>query len=208
MTIATTDPVAIRRTSVQKHWLEGGRAADIAIYLGESVTVVQADIRAIRSSLYEENKATLSEHTEQSVAILRRIVGELWDEYAMAPTTLIKVRVLEQIRRTEGDVAKLRGLLQGRTVVDVVTHVKMYDFKHDYPEIEENTIPGEARILGDGTPVEDDGPTSSPGQPVRPPIPESSPGTFEHLERPPYDDYEDVIPLADGTLLDMSDIPD
>lgn len=128
----------LRRQAIQEAWLNGRRISEIAFDLGLSIPTVSADITAFRKQLYEDNQATLSEHTEQSVTILRRSLFGLHN-LLKDPYLSVRERVLvyEQIRKTEETVAKMRGILVNKSVSDLIVEVKMYDFADKFPSIQE-----------------------------------------------------------------------
>jgi DNA-binding CsgD family transcriptional regulator len=127
------DLMVIRRQSVQEMWLKGNRPAEIAIELGVSTVTVHSDIRELRKQLYAESQVTLQEHAEQTVAVLRRLQTKLWLEYDIADTVKSRLSAMDQVRKSEEAVAKVRGLLTSKVIGDVVHHVKMYDFTDKLP---------------------------------------------------------------------------
>ena len=124
----------VRREKVQTLWLQGYRHAEIAEELHISLSQITGDIRATRNELYENNKASITEHTEQSVAILRLSQKKLWGLYEESDVVSVKVRILDEIRQLEIGVAKIRGLLTSRSIADVIHHVKLYDFEDSFPD--------------------------------------------------------------------------
>jgi DNA-binding CsgD family transcriptional regulator len=131
---SVVDKTTVRRQSVQELWLQGHRAPEISVELDCAVSTVITDIRSFRKDLYENNQASLQEHTEQTVAIFRKVESHLWDLFqdeGISPFQ--QAKLLEQIRRTEESVAKARGILQSRVIADVVHQVKLYDFTDSFP---------------------------------------------------------------------------
>ena len=201
------DTRTLRRDTVQRLWLEGNRPGEIALELEVSIATINSDIIAIRKSLYEESEANLQEHSEQSVAILRRMLPKLWHEYETCATSSMRIKALEQVRKTEEVIAKIRGVLSDKVIADVVHHHKLYDIdvsKMPKPIIEGALVEGQATEIAS---AEDD--TISEGHftdiPKTTDLPESAPDLQEQLERPEYDEDEltDVVALPNGDLVSL-----
>jgi len=178
MTTKTPKQIMIsnRRRNVQELWLEGNRPGEIALTLNLSISQVNADIKAVREELYEENQVAIQEHAEQSIAVLRRLEGRLWREIEASDNTSDRLKAFELIRKTEESIGKVRGLLSNRVVADVFHHVKMYDFEDGLPE--------PMIIDGDSKPLE------------AKKSPDSSKSTPEHLKKPEFDERD-----SSGTLM-------
>ena len=136
------DARMLRRREVADLWLKGYRQSEIAVSMDLSLSQVSGDIRAFRNELYRDSQATLQEHAEQTVAILRKVLARLWWEYSQAVKEGIRLKALEQIRKTEESIAKVRGLLSSKVIGDVFLNVKMYDFS--------DTLPDPPKALGEG----------------------------------------------------------
>lgn len=142
-----------RRQKVFELWLVGRTHMEIALEVGASLPQVAADVRDLRRELYHNNQATLSEHVEQTVVVLRRLESELWAEYDGAVDIGLRLKLLEQIRRTEETVAKSRGLLSDRVVGSITHHVvKHYDFQDRTPAAPDGGSP-HMLTAGEGIPA-------------------------------------------------------
>ncbi len=75
------DIALIHHQVVLEDWLAGYRPGEISVNQGLSIEQVHGAIRSIRKQLYEDNQATLAEHSEQSVAVFRRLQTRLWSEF-------------------------------------------------------------------------------------------------------------------------------
>jgi|TARA_Y100000310_G_scaffold309675_1_gene354035 DNA-binding CsgD family transcriptional regulator len=194
----------LRRHTIQEHWLQGRRVSEIAITMDLSIAQVASDLKRIREDLYSENKASLQEHAEQTVAILRKALGHLWDMFAElsydASDVSNNLKILEQIRKTEETVAKVRGLLTSRVIADVMHHVKMYDFEDTLPPAPQDK---QLSIVGEtGTIIEHDPVPAEVLKDIQPPPP-ASPG--KESERPDFDDIpsKKSVLLPNGVLIDL-----
>jgi hypothetical protein len=125
--------ITIRRRTVRELWLSGVRPGEIAIELGMTIAQVTGDIRVFRGELLEENKASIQEHAEQTVAIFRKVLGHLWDELEAAQLLGDRLKIYDLMRKVEESTAKVRGLLTSRVIADVRLTVKMYDFEDTLP---------------------------------------------------------------------------
>lgn len=134
--------IQTRVVQVQDLWLKGYQVMEIALELNMSAPLVRADILRIRDELYQSNKASLIEHVEQSVASFRKLLVHLWSEYEIAAQST-RIKLLEQIRKTEESIAKVRGLLTTKIQSDIVHHVKLYDFEDSFPK----PIEGQGHIV-------------------------------------------------------------
>ena len=147
------DIALIHHQAILEDWLSGYRPAEIAARQSISIELVHGGIRSIRKQLYEDNQATLSEHAEQSVSVLRRLQTRLWEEYEkVIDKGKAGLLLLDTIRKTEESIAKIRGVLQNRVIADVIHHVKMYDFQDKFPnENGRSSEPAETKILESGS---------------------------------------------------------
>jgi len=194
------DRATVRRQSVQELWLQGHRAPEISAELDCSVSTVIADIKSFRKELYENNQASLQEHTEQTVAVLRKVEAHLWDIFlSEGISPMQQSRLLEQIRRTEESVAKARGILQSRIIADVVHQVKLYDFKDNFPApIQNSTAP----VLQEATTV--DGDTFTVNTQDQNPdytVPGISEETPSYRGKPDFEEPEGTVLMPDGTWI-------
>ena len=126
------DLALVHHQAILEDWLSGYRPAEIAARQGLTIELVHGGIRSVRRQLYEDNQATLAEHAEQSVAILRRMQTRLWDEFEITPIGK-RLQIVGEIRKTEETIAKIRGVLNTKVTADVIHHVKMYDFQDKFP---------------------------------------------------------------------------
>jgi DNA-binding CsgD family transcriptional regulator len=185
--------LTIRGQKVQDYWLDGYQAAEIAVILEISIAQVSGDIRRFRRELYANNQASLEEHAEQTVAIMRRLQARLWSVYDEAVKPSNKVQIIQEIRKSEEAVAKVRGLITNKVIANVLHEIKLHDFKDTFPApkvIEGTAIPIDepARILENGTTD----------------IPDASYDVHEYRTRPDYEDDENLVALPDGTMIDVN----
>lgn len=127
------DIALLHHQAIQEDWISGYRPGEIAARQGISIELVHGGIRSVRRQLYEDNQATLAEHSEQSVAVFRRLETRLWQEYEKLGGGKAGLQILAEIRKAEESVAKVRGILSNRVIADVVHHVKLYDFQDKFP---------------------------------------------------------------------------
>jgi hypothetical protein len=192
-----TDAILIRREKVADLWLNAHRITEISVILDLPVAVVSTDIKAFREQLYSENKASLQEHAEQTVAILRKVERRLWQELETTFTPGDRLKILDQVRKTEEAIAKVRGLLNSRVIADVFHHVKMYDFEDNLPKeldsSNSNIINGVAKEVPEL---------------VVPKTPEPDPYLPEHRKPNIVESDESSlgVRLVDGTWLDLAPI--
>jgi len=129
------DIIVLRRRAVQDYWLQGRRPSEIAFDLGWSIATINGDIAAFRKQLYQDNQATLTDHSEQAVAKLSRMQAKLWPMVDDPNTTpSLKIKIIEELRKLEETVARIRGLVTNRSVSDVMVEIKMYDFEDNLPK--------------------------------------------------------------------------
>jgi transposase len=140
----------LRKRQVQELWLQGMRVGEIALEIDATIAAVNGDIRTFRKELYESSQATLQEHSEQTVAVLRRIQTFLWDSFRAADTEPQRLKIMKQIQENESVVAKVRGVLSDKVIADVTHHIKMYDFNDTLPDAPKVSV----RAIGDNTILE------------------------------------------------------
>lgn len=146
------DIALLHHQVILEDWISGYRPAEIAVRQGLSIEQVNGGIRSVRRQLYEDNQATLAEHSEQSVAVLRRLQTKLWEEYERTANIRDGIQLLDLIRKAEESVAKIRGVLSNRVIADVVHHVKMYDFQDKFPnENGKSSEAAEVKVLESGS---------------------------------------------------------
>jgi hypothetical protein len=198
----TIDVRFLRRQAVQELWLTGHRQAEIAVILDETTAVVAGDIREFRETLYKDGKASQQEHAEQTVAIFRKVLAQLWILYEKTISVADKLKTMEQIRKTEESVAKIRGLVNSKVIADVFHHVKMYDF--------EDKLPG-TKVIGESNKIIEGQAVTLPhlALPTSPSASTYIQETREHI-LPEYDSHEegDAIQLPDGSWLELGIVED
>lgn len=187
------DEIMMRRQEVQRLWLLGLRPVEIALQLDISLPMIHQDVRQVRRQLYEDNKATLQEHAEQSVAIFRQLEAKLWYEYESGTDPRERAVILTHIRRTEESVAKVRGVLSNRSIVDVVQHVKLYDFENKFPQAAAAVIEGEVKALSEAQIPFSQSPVQASED-------------YPEYKQPVYETGENVIELPNGDLVDLDTI--
>jgi predicted transcriptional regulator len=196
-TTGTVDVIFLRRLAVQELWLSGHRQTEIAILLDETTAVVAGDIREVRKTLYEDGKASQQEHAEQTVAIFRKVLAQLWALYENINSVPDKLKTMEQIRKTEESVARIRGLVNSKVIADVFHHVKMYDF--------EDKLPG-TKTIGESNQIVEGQPVVLPhlAIPTPPPASQYTQEVNGHI-LPEYDKKEagDAIQLPDGSWVEL-----
>ena len=175
-------------------WLSGYSMTEISTLKNVSLGTVSGQIRKFRKQLYEESKASLEEHTEHSVAVLKNLQTQLWEVLWGAVDDRVKITTISELRRLEETIARVRGIIQNKNITNVVKELKVYDFKDtfpapniivDKPELEEGSTHAQQELL-DATPD---------SEPI---IEEIKP----HRAKPTYDD-DSFINLPDDTIAEV-----
>lgn len=185
------DIALLHHQVILEDWVSGYRPAEIAVRQGISIEQVHGGIRSVRRQLYEENQATLAEHSEQSVAIFRRLETRLWQEYEKTDKRG-GLQILDTIRKVEESVAKVRGILSNRVIADVVHHVKLYDFQDKFPNANGKASDEAATKI-----IESESHTLSPI-----PKDEIPAAELDTVEMPDFEDTS-VVVMPNGDIIDV-----
>lgn len=177
------DMAVIRGQVVQEMYLAGYRNLEIAVELDLTVSIVTADIRRFRQELYTNNQATLAEHTEESVAVIRRQQMLLGQEYNSA-TIRTRVQIANSISNMEVYIGKFRGTYSTSIKMDIVHQVKLYDFEDQFPD---------AIIEGISKKIPADK------------IPDATYDALEVQQKPEFDRDKTVMALPNGNLIEIPD---
>jgi len=169
----------IRQLEVHELWLSGYQVSKIASLTDLSIHQINTAIRKYRKQLYEENQASRQEHTEQSVAVLRRVEAMLWEQYYDTLDPKEEIKILSEIRKTEEGIARIRGLVSAKNINNVIKDLKLYNFKDNYPDKPKVVVNGMAEQVPD------------------------TEGTPASRARPEYED-DGVLALPDGDMVQLS----
>lgn len=124
-------------TMIQEFWLDGMRPGQIAEKMGMNIGSVTGAITRFRNESWEQNQASLSEKTAETLIRMRRLQIELWNMYDQdGVATKSSISIMAEIRKNEEFIARISGLVTTKTQVDITHQIKMYDFEDDYPDQE------------------------------------------------------------------------
>ncbi len=124
-----------------KLWLQGNSAAHIRKELSIDFQELLAMLHEMRQELREAQRAELLDIVAERVEGFRLIQATAWakiDDDARGTGQYLSV-----ILRASEDIGKLQGVLSDSVKHDVTHHVKLYDFRDNYPD----AIPADYQVV-------------------------------------------------------------
>ena len=130
---------------VFKRFLQGYHPEEIAEEAGISLAKVKALVEAGRKTLREYHSDKMEDLSEESIAIIRMVAQKAWEliEGGASPD-----KYLTTILKSEELVAKIRGVLTDKVqhTGDITKHIKLYDFRDNFPDIVEGEVVGDRSL--------------------------------------------------------------